>query len=85
MNKYPGDRSVLLMDNCNIHASSYLRAVVEAKGTDNIDPWFGSDLLLIFGLGCMLLFLPAYSPDFQPIEESFSSCELCYSNLRVHC
>lgn len=24
--------------------------------------------------GCRLVFLPPYSPDFNPIEESFSSC-----------
>ena len=27
------------------------------------------------GVGCKLAFLPPYSPDFNPIEESFSSCE----------
>ncbi len=27
---------------------------------------------LIEGRGCQLLFLPAYSPDFSPIEETFS-------------
>ncbi|KAJ7023693.1 hypothetical protein C8F04DRAFT_969892 [Mycena alexandri] len=30
----------------------------------------------------MILFLPAYSPDFNPIEESFSTCEYLHS-LRV--
>ena len=25
--------------------------------------------------GCLLVFLPAYSPDFNPIEESFSCCK----------
>ena len=28
---------------------------------------------LIEGKGCQLLFLPAYSPDFSPIEETFSN------------
>ena len=27
---------------------------------------------LIEGRGCSLLFVPSYSPDFSPIEESFS-------------
>jgi transposase len=27
---------------------------------------------LIEGCGCQLVFLPSYSPDFNPIEESFS-------------
>lgn len=32
MKPYPHDRSVLLLDNCNIHSYDYLRAVVEAHG-----------------------------------------------------
>ena len=31
--------------------------------------------LSCFVLGYKLLFLPAYSPDYNPIEESFSCCE----------
>ena len=27
---------------------------------------------IVEGFGCVLLFLPPYSPDFNPIEESFS-------------
>ena len=27
---------------------------------------------LIEGIGCELVYLPAYSPDFNPIEEAFS-------------
>ncbi|KAJ7247434.1 hypothetical protein B0H12DRAFT_1176342 [Mycena haematopus] len=32
MNSYPNDRSVLILDNCAIHKSEYLREVVEAQG-----------------------------------------------------
>ena len=32
MNPFPGPRSVLLLDNCNIHKSEILREDVEAKG-----------------------------------------------------
>lgn len=56
MNRYPQDRSVLIMDNCAIHKLEVLREVVEA-------------------FGVLLVFLPPYSPDFNPIEESFSTCK----------
>jgi len=29
---------------------------------------------LVWAAGCLVLYLPAYSPDFNPIEESFSAC-----------
>ncbi|KZS87565.1 hypothetical protein SISNIDRAFT_419389, partial [Sistotremastrum niveocremeum HHB9708] len=32
MNPYPGDRSVLILDNCAIHKSRLLREVVESFG-----------------------------------------------------
>ncbi|KIJ30392.1 hypothetical protein M422DRAFT_187257, partial [Sphaerobolus stellatus SS14] len=32
MNPYPGDRSVLILDNCAIHKSQALRTMVEAHG-----------------------------------------------------
>ena len=56
MNRYPNNRSVLVLDNCAIHKSAILRQVVEDHG-------------------CLLVFLPPYSPDFNPIEESFSACK----------
>lgn len=35
MNPFPGDRSVLIMDNCSIHKSQVLREVVEAAGAQS--------------------------------------------------
>jgi transposase len=32
-------------------------------------------LQLVQAFGCHILFLPAYSPDLNPIEESFSACK----------
>lgn len=29
---------------------------------------------LVHAAGCLILYLPAYSPDFNPIEELFSAC-----------
>jgi hypothetical protein len=39
----------------------------------NLD--FVKTLLICNVLGCKLHFLPPYSPDLNPIEESFSSCK----------
>lgn len=51
---YPGDNSVIIMDNAKIHHDSELVALIK-------------------GLGCRVVFLPPYSPDFNPIETAFST------------
>jgi transposase len=54
-NPYPGPRSVLILDNCNIHHAEEVRILVEDEAL------------------CKLIFLPPYSPDFNPIEPAFFS------------
>ncbi|CAD6943634.1 unnamed protein product [Tilletia controversa] len=54
MNPFPGSRSVLVLDNCNIHKDTRVRQKIEDKG-------------------CILQFLPPYSPDLNPIETAFNS------------
>lgn len=39
--------------------------------------------LLLRARGCQLLFLPAYSPDFSPIEQAFSKIKQCLRTLRA--
>ena len=53
MHPFPGDQSILVMDNCTVHHTEQL-----------ID--------LAQNAGILLLFLPPYSPDFNPVEELFS-------------
>ena len=53
MQPFPGDRSVLVMDNCSVHHAQEMK-----------------DLLRDAGI--LLLYLPPYSPDYNPIEELFS-------------
>jgi len=53
MNPYPGNNSVIIMDNARIHHDSNL-------------------VSLLKGLGCRVIFLPPYSPDYNPIETAFS-------------
>lgn len=72
MRPFPQDRSVLILDNCAIHKSDTLRQMVEAKGV------FIAQSVVFLSLmwtGCKLIFLPPYSPDLNPIEESFSACK----------
>src|SRR5213080_4707603 len=53
MNAYPGDNSVIVMDNARIHHDNELIELLE-------------------GLECRVVFLPPYSPDYNPIETAFS-------------
>lgn len=74
MNPWPEENSVLVMDNCSIHKAEALNRIVTAMGKIL---YFLRDIYLIF-IGCKLVYLPGYSPDLNPIEESFSSCEYIY-------
>jgi len=55
MNSYPGDRSVLILDNCAIHQKEAISEICASKE----------------GGPVLVLFLPPYSPDFNPIEQLF--------------
>jgi transposase len=48
---------VVVMDNLQVHKSTRVRKLVEARGAE-------------------VLFLPPYSPDFSPIEETFSKVKV---------
>jgi DDE superfamily endonuclease len=59
MNRYPQDKSIIVLDNCAIHRVNAIREIVEAQGV-------------------LMFFLPPYSPDFNPIEESFGLGEYSF-------
>ena len=63
MNPYPGNNSVIVMDNARIHHNNKLVSLLE-------------------GLGCHVVFLPPYSPDYNPIETAFSTIK---SWIRHNC
>ena len=73
MNAFPAERSVLVLDNCRIHHNDVLVDLVKAAGGFLI--LYCSQYLYLIA-GCILLYLPAYSPDLNPIEELFSTCKL---------
>lgn len=74
MNPFPAERSVLVLDNCRIHHNEELYDLVRDAGelSRNI---VNTSLLKHDPVlkGCLLLYLPPYSPDLNPIEESFSA------------
>jgi len=53
MNPYPGNNSVIVLDNARIHHDEEWIEIVEK-------------------LGGHVLFLPPYSPDYNPIETAFA-------------
>lgn len=72
MNPYPQKNSVLVMDNASTHHFEGLREKIEARYVYI----FGMTSLLAYRRayrGMRLVYLPAYSPDLNPIEEGFSA------------
>ena len=53
MHPFPGEMSILILDNCSIHHVQEVKDLLEAAGI-------------------LLIFLPPYSPDYNPPEELFS-------------
>ena len=69
LNPYPGPRSVVVMDNCAIHHDEEICHIIEDDcGIFELDNNF---LLLISSVGAKLIYLPPYSPDFNPINQVF--------------
>ena len=52
MQPFPGELSILIMDNCSIHHVQEVKDILEAAGI-------------------LLIFLPPYSPDYNPAEELY--------------
>lgn len=70
LNVFPAPRSVVVMDNCAIHHDAEIRQLVEGKGMAMIP--LRLDLYSHLFLGARLIYLPPYSPDMNPIEQTFS-------------
>jgi transposase len=59
------------MDNCSIHHDEEIRRLIEDECGMYLTI-LGSLIYLTCVTGARLVYLPAYSPDFNPIEEAFS-------------
>jgi hypothetical protein len=72
INPYPGKRSVVVLDNCSIHHDAEIRELI----VDDCGMSYKLQIihnLTIGSTGAHLIYLPPYSPDFNPIEEAFSA------------
>lgn len=73
MNPYPGPRSVLVIDNCRIHHVFGVEELCEARYVHiSLSHHYWTHLPDYLFSGIKLIYLPPYSPDYNPIEESFS-------------
>lgn len=70
MNPYPQRNSVLVMDNASTHHCEGLKDMVQAQYVFVLSVCVLSHILC---RGMRLVYLPAYSPDLNPIEEGFSA------------
>jgi len=78
MNTFPGRNSVIVMDNCRIHHADFTLKMI----TDRCVVIFPIQFFISHSdRGMRYVFLPAYSPDFNPIELAFSSIK---AHLRRH-
>lgn len=76
MQPFPGPNSVIVMDNARIHKHpdiiNTILAQFEYSSTINHPNQFTYFLSFYFS-GMHILFLPPYSPDYNPIELAFST------------
>jgi len=75
MNPYPQPKSVLVMDNCSIHHVEGVAERCAQKYVDLVRDIHSCCRLtyVLICRGVRLVYLPPYSPDFNPIEEMFSA------------
>src|SRR5882762_3954641 len=74
MNPWPDNQSVLIVDNCRIHHNYALVDLVHSAGFFFGFSYQRDEICSFFLTGCILMYLPSYSPDLNPIEELFSTC-----------
>jgi transposase len=72
MNPWPQPRSVLVLDNCRIHHVEEVEHLCTERYVLIIFFRFSSNTFCFDKSGVALYYLPAYSPDLNPIEEAFS-------------
>jgi transposase len=73
------------MDNCAIHHDEDIRALIEDEcGMKTIKYNYLNIQITLLVLGARLIYLPPYSPDFNPIEEAFSKIKAALRRLDRH-
>jgi transposase len=72
MQPYPAPNSVIVMDNAKIHRSPEIREIIEARYESTLTRSCCANSI-IPDRGMKIVYLPPYSPDFNPIELAFSA------------
>jgi len=70
MNPFPATNSVIMMDNSRVHHSDSILNMIVDRYVIRIDSIF---TISTSSRGMKYVFLPLYSPDFNPIELAFSA------------
>ena len=81
MNPFPGKNSVLIMDNARIHRHPTIVKTICEMFVAVARIYSLLALKSLWTSGCRILYLPAYSPDFNPIELAFSKIK---AHVRRH-
>src|SRR5260370_25086997 len=72
MQPYPASNSVIVLDNCSIHKHDSIKRLVQNRYVYFLNDYNVNVSADYNARGCRMVFLPPYSPDYNPIEESFS-------------
>lgn len=72
MNPWPQPNSVIVMDNCHIHKDQEVLDMIVARCVSSyLFSYINSHTVVSRGM--RYIFLPLYSPDYNPIELAFSA------------
>jgi len=73
--------SVIVLDNCQIHKDpAMLEYIIARYGM--LESLIGHIIDTLWDRGMRYVFLPPYSPDYNPIELAFSSMKACFRKNR---
>lgn len=72
MQPFPAPNSVIVMDNARIHKHPDIRAMIEERSVEHL-PYQHDFRLITLTRGMRVMYLPPYSPDYNPIELAFSA------------
>jgi transposase len=73
MEPFPGRNSVIVMDNARIHKHPDIIELIESQYVCSLVCCLYAHFIFILFRGMRVLFLPPYSPDYNPIELAFSA------------
>ena len=83
MQPFPAKNSVIVMDNARIHKSQDVVDMIHARYLGRCVIYIRASFNNLPFRGMRVMFLPPYSPDYNPIELAFSSIKAFVRRERV--